>query len=146
MMPPWFLSRISDTFSAFCQDSGLVIMTLGVDKHGSLVWESAARTDGLNRYVTLALTEVTAEQNHSKKYSEEVIIGADDGTSYVSHVLDNLHVSTPKQGNGVGQHLSHLRHRLLDGWGRAQQITADELTHAYIMPRGDTQPELNTAG
>ncbi len=145
-MRVWFQMHIGDRFKAFCLETGLTIITLGVDKHGSLVWEAGAHHHGLNRFLTLGVTEMPADEKHPETFVEDVIIGADDGLRYVSYTMNSDRIVIPRPDSNLEPYLTNLHRRLEDAWERARQITEDKLIEEYIMPHGTALPETSTAG
>lgn len=128
--PNLLLEQVSIVFDSFCRTTGFNAMTTGADKHGSLVWE-AGSIDGLNRYVTFALTE--RGRRSSPYYDAELSIGADDNRRYTHQVSKSWRFQESSLHGEPGR--QSLYDDLLDASNASRAILEEELTSEYVVPR-----------
>jgi hypothetical protein len=150
---PYQDTAIEHVFLAFCADHGLTVMTQGIDKHGSIVWEAGERRE-LTRYIFLSGTEIL--DGEQRVMQMEISIGADDGFHFthgehgswtlsreefmsVGHSVYGA-ATAPRNGhppiNTIDMSVA-LYGRLVDAWQAAQALRPDDLHDTYIVPRNE---------
>lgn len=118
-----FLREVTELFVAYCRDSQLAVITTEADKYGSLVWE-CGRSDGLNRYLTLACTVEESGPSDSVPVDFEIIIAADNGKRYTRSTVYSERLQFPVTSAGAQEALSDTSSDIYARLGKVIQKTS----------------------
>src|SRR5438105_3464560 len=84
---------ITELVERFARDTGLNVITKGVEKHGSYEWASG-RTDTLIRFVVLDIWDEPTFEDGSLN-SAEIWVIAEQDISYVRKISSKFRISWP---------------------------------------------------
>lgn len=131
-------AKITATFMLFCSSLNLTVLSVEVDNHGSTIWEAGWVKDGLNRYLTAAVTLEDPSASKFPRFAVEIYGGVDDGVKFWRK---KMQVWEPKSIGDVALKLEdhEFLHTLLttkvfvDAYGPA------DLRETYVVPRSDAR-------
>lgn len=144
-------------FRKFITNHTLMNPTYGVDNHGSIAWEAVRSFEGLNRYITLALTIQSAvlsypyggvwnSTHHAYPGIDEmplprlaypciaeIRVVADDGLRFVTKLVDTWQYTS--DADFTDDFGNTLMARLERAWDQVVQFHETDLTESYLVPR-----------
>ena len=131
---------VTELVERFARETGLKVITRGVEKHGSYEWASG-RTDTLVRFVVLDVWDELTFDDGSLN-SAEIWIIAEQDIRYVRKISSKFRLSWPLIEDSVDDSSSavprqleaDLLHRLNDAWESAQQFRESDLVNRKIEP------------
>lgn len=125
-----FMQTTTRLFVDAVDTGGFKPTVLGIDRHGSYVWE-AVRHDALNRYIMLGFTagDDPAEE-HAPLPGMDIYAGADNG-----HRFRRLHLDVGE--SPATNRAAHLTAALRSATRLAEALTEDDLTEAFVVPRDE---------
>jgi hypothetical protein len=112
-------------------------LSLGVERHGSWEWSFCKRQGDLNRFVTVALTDLPSGTPEDAVYSFEVKVGAENDRNFVRRLVVDKRVRAVELTD-----LDKLPAELCDeierGIDVAEQIEEGQLDESFL-PRGSAR-------